>query len=124
MQQSLATHSALYGEPLIADSKILSELKANGCSLDYVVTSSETVHYDLGDIDPKTIKVEPIKVGPIVEVFQVTFKMTNYHQSVRYSDNSTGDMGFFRLDTQENADSFQKALSHAVDLCGGKPSTF
>jgi hypothetical protein len=124
MHQSLATHRAVY-RPLIADGKILSALKANGCSLDYVVTSSETVHYDLGDIDPKTIKVEPpSKVGPILEVFQVTFKTTNYHQSVRYSDNSTSDMGFFGLDTQENAESFQKALAHAVELCGGKPSTF
>jgi hypothetical protein len=118
MRQSLAAQG--YG----------SEVRANGCSLDEVITPettrSGTTHYDLGDIDPRTIKVEPIG-----NLFAVAFSTTNYHKSIRntvstqgHDYNSTSDRGIFLLDTRENAESFGKALSHAVELCGGKPSTF
>jgi hypothetical protein len=108
MRQSLTMHEI--------DRTDASELRANLCSLDYV-TKSGTIHFDLGDINPRSIRVEPIG-----EVFGVRF-YTSLSRAVRYTNpvyrgqDFSQDQWVFRLDSRENAESFLKALSHGVDLC-------
>jgi hypothetical protein len=126
MQQSLVAHNGhRLDNTLGKDVKIVSTLTANGCNLDYVVTNYETVHYDLRDIDPTTIKTK--KIG---QATWVVFDTRNFNRSVRYTHASDPaldyavESGGFALDTDEHALSFLKALQHATVLCGGKPSTF
>jgi hypothetical protein len=125
MKQSLATHNGQRLEIHSPDVKVLARLTAGGCKFDYVVTNYESVHYDMADIDPKSIQLE--KIG---KATWVTFKTTNYHRSIRYMHAAdpgadySDESGGFSLDTEEHAQSFLKALHRVVDLCGGKPSTF
>ena len=126
MRQTLAVHNGQRSDTTLAsDVKVLARLTANECNLDYVITNFETSHYDLRDIDPNSIKTE--KIG---DATWVVFRTRNFNRSVRYehpSDptlNYTDEGGGFSLDSADHAQSFQKALHHAVELCGGRPSTF
>lgn len=132
MQQTLASHNGLRLDPSSDDGKlpILAKLTANNCKLHYVVNSREVIDYDLSDIDPNTIKVWTVTAGPGTGVSSVDFDARNFDKSVRYTNPSdpkadySADNGAFDLDAPEHAESFAKALRHAVELCGGKSSTF
>jgi hypothetical protein len=127
MQQTLALHNGqrLDSDRLSSEVKLVNKLIDHDCKLEYMVTDFETVEYDLKDIDPSSFKQEPIG-----KAFWVTFKTRNFNHSVRYihptepNDNYDSESGGFALDSNDVATSFQKALHHAVELCGGKPSTF
>jgi hypothetical protein len=126
MGQSLAAHNGHRVDDTVAkDVQIVSRLMPHECNLDYVVTNYETVHYDLRDVDPTTIKTE--KIG---QATWVVFQTRDFHRSVHYTHSSdpkldySAENGGFSLDSEEHALSFQKALQHATELCGGKPSTF
>ena len=127
MQNALARHNGQrLDSTLSKDVKLVNKLAADQCHLTYEVSNYEVIRYDATDIDTKTIKIE--KIG---EASWVTFKTRDFHHSVRYEhpldkdkwvyDSETGG---FSLDSEEVAASFAKALTRAVTLCGGKPSTF
>jgi hypothetical protein len=127
MRQSLAAHNGqqLDSATFAPEVKVLAKLTADKCSLDYAVTNYESLHFELGAINPSTIKLEKINKS-----LWVVFKTTNYARSIRYIHtfepnlDYTEEFGGFSLDSEEHAQSFLKALHRAVDLCGGKPSTF
>jgi hypothetical protein len=126
MQKSLSAHNGQRLDSTLAkDVKVLALLNMNGCKLNYQVTNYETVQYDLSDIDPRTIKMEKI-----ADAAWVVFRTRNYNHSVLYTHSAdahadySDEGGGFSLDTEEHANSFANALHRAVDLCGGKPSTF
>lgn len=125
MRQALTAHNGQRLSAVPADVTLINKLSSQGCKLTYEVSNYQTVHYDLSDIDTKTIKVEPIG-----DNFWVTFKTRDFHRSVSYESqkekegNYTSEAGGFSLDSKDVADSFQKALLRATSLCGGKPSSF
>ena len=126
MQNALAQHNGQHVDSTIArEVKILARLTAENCKLTYELSKADTVQYDLADIDPKTIKTE--KIG---ELPWVTFKTRDFHKSVHYTSpgepkiDYMSETGGFSLDSPEVAASFSKALTRAVNLCGGKPSTY
>ena len=125
MQKALASHNGQRLDPT-DDGKhpVIAKLTANNCKLQYVVNDWETVHYDLSDVNPITITTKEIG-----QATWVVFDTRNFDESVRYThpdpkDDYSAESGGFSLATPEYAESFAKALRHAVELCGGKPSTF
>jgi hypothetical protein len=127
MQRALAEHNGQRIDNTISSEvKIIAKLTADHCKLSYELSDYDVVGFDLADIDPNSIKTE--KIGNAV---WATFKNRDYHHSTHYTHPKDptgfkydGDTGGFSLDSQEVATSFSKALSRAVRLCGGKPSTF
>ncbi len=71
--------------------------------------------YTLADIDPKQISVH---------LNSVKFANTNAKSSINHSSFFYTANWFLIFDTEEHANQFAKAFKHAVDLCGGKASTF
>jgi hypothetical protein len=127
MQRSLKQHNGqrIQQPQLAPDVNVIANLSSEGCKLTYQVTQFETVQYDLPDIDPKSIHLKQIG-----NTYWAVFRTRNFGKSVRYihpgdpsSDYSAEDGGF-SLDSKEVAESFAKALGHAVTACGGKSSTF
>jgi hypothetical protein len=127
MQNALIQHNGQRLESALSkEVKLINKLTADHCGLRYEVSNFDVVRYDLTNIDSKTIKTE--KIG---KANWMTFKTRDFHQSVHYEhplekDHWTYDSesGGFSLDSDEVAASFSKTLARAVDLCGGKPSTF
>jgi V8-like Glu-specific endopeptidase len=132
-----------------ADCSTDEKLSFSGCRLTDTVTHHDRkkpdwdfiLEFDLKDIDPNTIKVKLVDLDGIMcgaklcmprpEVptpidAEVRFSTTNDIETIKsispisFPDRNTG--GF--LLTEEYAPRFAKALTHAVKLCGGKPSTF
>ncbi|HEV3374809.1 MAG TPA: hypothetical protein VG051_03840 [Candidatus Acidoferrum sp.] len=127
MQNALKQHNGQrLDSTLSKEVKLINRLTANHCGLRYELSNFDISQYDLTDIDTKTIKIE--KIGGAI---WVTFKTRDFHHSVHYEHPLDKDhwaydseSGGFSLDSEEVAASFAKALARAVDLCGGKPSTF
>jgi hypothetical protein len=126
MANALANRNGQRIDPTISkEAHFTNTLTADHCNLTYQVSKTETVRYDLSDIDTGTIGTE--KIG---QNTWVTFKTRDFHHSVKYEHpkemnwNYDTDSGGFSLDSDEVALSFKKALSRALKLCGGKPSTF
>jgi hypothetical protein len=85
--------------------------------------------FNLRDIDPNSIQVakEPEGSRDYVGVSaQVKLSTRNDLSLLDYTGNVTGKTSFdsFNITDSEYAERFAKAFKHAVELCGGKPSTF
>lgn len=93
------------------DVKAQAKLSADGCKVTYVNQWGESTNFNLSEIDPRTIKITP--GGATSVTAWVEFNKTN-----------TAHGAHLWLDSEENAQSFAKALKHAVGLCGGKSSLF
>jgi hypothetical protein len=127
MANALARHNGQRLDSTISkEVKLINKLTADHCQLTYELSNFDVSIYDLTDIDTKSIKIE--KIG---QASWVTFKTRDFHHSLRYEHPLDKDhfaysseSGGFSLDSEEVAASFSKALARAVDLCGGKPSTF
>jgi hypothetical protein len=71
--------------------------------------------YTLADVDPTQISVR----SSVMNFANSNAKRSINHSGVFYSAN-----WFVVFDSEEHANQFAKAFKHAVDLCGGKASTF
>lgn len=88
--------------------------------------------FSLADIDPADIQVEKLGEGQFKKLFagqsSVRFHTRNYAKKIINTSNSRSegvamsDYSFFTNDWF--APRFAKALKRAVQLCGGKPSSF
>jgi len=127
MQRSLASHNGQRIEqpPLPPEVKLVNRLTADHCKLTYDVSQFEVVQYDLSDIDTKTVTVE--RIG---NTWWTVFKTRNFNKSVQYrhpkdhGSDYNAENGGFSLDDEQTANSFAKAVTHAAELCGGRPSSF
>jgi hypothetical protein len=127
MQNALEHHNGQrLDSALPKEVKLINKLTADHCKLTYELSNFDVAHYDLADVDTQTVKIE--KIG---QASWVTFKTRDFHHSIRYEHPQDKEQwvydtesGGFSLDSAEVATSFQKALTRAVNLCGGKPSTF
>jgi hypothetical protein len=126
MRNALSEHNGQrLDEAYAKDVILINKLSSDRCNLTYEASSNESVQYDLSDINPKTIAVKPI--GKAV---WVTFDARDFHKSVHYRHPSDASLdydsesGGFSLDSPDIAKSFSQALQRAVELCGGRPSTF
>lgn len=125
MQSALERHNGQRLESFSPEVKLINKLTANNCGLSYEVTNFEIYCFDLKDIDSTTIRVE--RIGPAE---WVTFKTRYFHRSICSLNSRTNELNFasetggFSLDGPEVANSFSRAFSRAVSLCGGKSSTF
>jgi hypothetical protein len=127
MQRSLASHNGqrIQEPPLSPEVKLVNRLTADHCKLTYEVSQFDVVEFDLSEVDTKTVTVK--KIG---NTWWTVFKTRNFNKSVRYkhpkdpgADYSAEDGGF-SLDEEQTASSFAEAVTHAAELCGGRPSTF
>jgi hypothetical protein len=73
------------------------------------------VSYTLTDVDPTQISLHSNGM---------TFANTNAKRSINHSGIFYSPSWFVLFDSEEHANQFAKAFKHAVDLCGGKASTF
>jgi len=98
--------------------------------------------FSLADIDPDDVQVEMLGQGQFKELFQgqssVRFHTTNYRKMITSSSKGPFYPGGKVLDKTEEtltsdytvftndwfAPRFAKAFKHAVELCGGRKSTF
>lgn len=127
MARSLASHNGqrIQQPPLSAEVKLITRLTQDGCRLTYELSQFDILQLDLGDIDTQTVRVEPIG-----NTWWAVFKTRNFSKSVQYKHpkdlaaDYAAENGGFSLDEQQTADSFAKALTHAAEFCGGRPSTF
>jgi hypothetical protein len=74
-----------------------------------------SISYTLADIDPTQISVQ---------LNGMNFANTNAKRSINHSSYFYSASWFVLFDSEEHANQFAKAFKHAVDLCGGKASTF
>jgi len=126
MQQTLAAHNGLRLQDLSPEYEILAQFTHHGCEAEYLAGRGDWAsHVNLSEVDPNSVRIEMIGRAP-----WVVFKGRNSQHVTTYID-PTGKLptydsetGGFSLDSKEYAESFLKALKHAVMLCGGKPSTF
>jgi hypothetical protein len=128
-----------------ADGKVLHDtIKITGCTvrqtmhneLGKPVTGDDekasTTMFSLADIDPTSIKAYSGYKGESENFPLVSFETTNAQDKISPSGESTCNYRFdfcvsnwqVNIDTYGNAQRFAKAMKHAVELCGGKPSTF
>ncbi len=80
--------------------------------------STELTHgvsYALADVDPTHISLDSNGMQ---------FANTNAKRSINHSGLFYSPSWFVLFDSEEHANQFAKAFKHAVDLCGGKASTF
>jgi hypothetical protein len=125
MRNALAQHNGQRLDENLSKENLVAKLSSDGCKLNYELTEHQMVEFDLSDVDPKTIAQKQIGNG-----FWVTFDARDFHKSIHYkhgaevSDDYDATTGGFSLDSPEVAKSFAQALQRAVQLCGGKPSTF
>jgi hypothetical protein len=83
------------------------------------------ISFSLADIDPADIRVNDLGKGdfPIRGQFAVDFHTTNYVKKIMSTSNTpTSDYIYFTNDWF--APKFANAFKHAVEFCGGKPSSF
>jgi hypothetical protein len=82
--------------------------------------------FSLSDIDPRSIRVVGQSVLTGGQGVQVKFAARNALEALSYSGNIIGksNNSEFSVDDPAYAARFAKAFRHAVELCGGKPSTF
>jgi hypothetical protein len=80
--------------------------------------------FSLSDIDPKDIYLEDLADGEA----GVTFHTVNYSKKIMHTSNSISKpipTSYYLYCTNSDfAPRFAKALKHASELCGGKPSSF
>jgi hypothetical protein len=125
MQTALEQHNGQRLEKFSPEVKVIAKLTAQDCQLKYEISNFEIYYFDLNDIDTKTIKLEHIGSSD-----WVTFSTRDFHRSIRSVNSGTKELNFtsekggFALDGPDIAKSFSHALSRAVSLCGGRPSTF
>lgn len=127
MQAALAEHNGQRIEqpPLSPEVQLRTRLTLDHCKLTYEVSQWDMVQYDLSDIDTRTITVKQI-----ANTWWAEFNEQDFHKSVHYIIKKPPEMdywannGGFSLDSETIAVSFSKALTHAAELCGAKPSTF
>lgn len=97
----------------------VAKLTADGCTLTYEARRGDITRLNLADIDTGTIKIDP----EATDVSVVEFDTRDFNDSIRRGSEENTH-GFFPLDDSATAQSFQKAFTHAVQLCGGHASTF
>ena len=99
-----------------------------GCQIATITTSNRKedhgLHetFNLRDIDPQSILV----TSDPATVPEVKFSARNNAEALIYSGNivGKGTNSAFAMDDAAYAERFANALRHAVELCGGRPSTF
>jgi hypothetical protein len=127
LKRSLASHNGqrIQQPPLSPEVKLVNRLTADGCKLTYEVSQFDVVQVDLGDIDPRSVGVKQIG-----NTWWAIFKTCNFNKSVQYKHpkdsgaDYNDESGGFSLDEEQTADSFAKAITHAAELCGSRPSSF
>jgi hypothetical protein len=120
----------------------------NGCQFNLHISSkiapsvpwsdSSTYTFNLHDIDPQSIKIATYShfggfrcegTAPVLQTMgtcdhaEITFTTHNESPLIDFSG-SKNTSGFFEVDDVEYATRLANAFRHAVELCGGKPSTF
>ena len=78
-------------------------------------TEVRGTYYTLADVDPTKISLH---------LAVMNFANTNAKNSINHSGVFYSANWFVVFDSEEHANQFAKAFKHAVDLCGGKASTF
>lgn len=127
MQAALSEHNGqrIQQPPLASEVRLRTRLTLDNCKLTYEISQWDLTEYDLSDIDTRTINVKQI-----ANTWWAEFDTRDFHKSVHYLIRKPPEMdywtndGGFSLDSEKIADSFAKALTHAAELCGAKPSTF
>lgn len=127
MTRSLASHNGqkIQQPPLSPEVKLVNRLTADRCKLTYELSQSDVVRFDLGDIDTKTVTVSQIG-----NTWWAVFKTRNFNKSVQYTHpknpslDYNAENGGFSLDDEQIANSFAKAVTHAAEVCGSRPSSF
>jgi hypothetical protein len=127
-----------YAHTLINAAQNIRELAVRDQQMDYLLS------FTLSDIDPTSISVTDLKQGslgpldkktfhPNIPYVAVNFRTTNDKNSmVESKPDGTGKMAVHDCCTfgsgigmePNYAPRFVRALRHAVELCGGKPSAF
>jgi len=114
-----------------------NQISGKGCKLGLVVhfpkpaekgPSNVTSELDLADFDPR-VKVDSDEDQ---NQFQVTFErfdaQMKTHEVNEYSDGRKLEMwtaeAYLFFDSEESAQRFAKAMSHAIALCGGRTAPF
>jgi hypothetical protein len=81
--------------------------------------------FSLKDIDPSDITIHPF---PEDRLSMIHFHTSNYADKILASSNELPDPSpsseYYFETTEEFAPRFVKALKHAAELCGAKPSAF
>lgn len=127
MARSLASHNGqrIQSPPLSPEVKLANHLTEDHCKLNYELSQFDVVRLDLGDIDTKTVTVKQIG-----NTWWTVFGTRDFNKSVRYkhpkdsASDYDAETGGFSLDTEQTANSFARAFTHAAELCGSKPSSF
>jgi hypothetical protein len=124
-EHDVMQHPSFYKLVGVGPGSVVLRLTADGCKLTYeAIQDHGTMRFDLSDIDTNKIRVEKIAEGTT----SVSFNTRNFNKSVQniYSPDRQESLtgGSFWMDSPEVAQSFAKALTHAAQLCGGRPSTF
>ena len=109
----------------------------DGCSVKITETRAHAspgfwikMSFLLSDIDPEDIQVENLGKGkyPIVGGFAVRFHTTNYANKIIHTSSSYAEpipVSEYTVFTNDwFAPKFARAFKHAVELCGGKRSSF
>ena len=82
--------------------------------------STFKITMDLKSIEPMRVRFTPVEGKPWA---YVDIGTTNDEETIQTPDRKTAGVAL-RFDEPDFAKRFAKALRHAVELCGGKPSTF
>jgi hypothetical protein len=108
-------------------------LSFKGCQVTHTIKSTlQTDHglwetFNLRDIDPHSIQLGSFPdILDYQVVAEVEFSARNDAEALVYSGNiiSKGVRSGFAMDDAAYAGQFAEAFRHAVELCGGRPSTF
>lgn len=105
-------------------------LSYKGCEIETVTVSNRkgargwVESFNLQDIDPQSIHVTQPTAG--TDGVDVAFSARNDVEALRYPGKVPvkGVQSEFQMDNIDYALRFANAFKHAVELCGGKPSTF
>jgi hypothetical protein len=106
-------------------------LTYKGCQITTKTTNNrKTDHglqekFNLGDIDLQSIRV--VTSNPkLANVAEIQFSARNNAEALIYTGNiiGKGTNSEIAMDDPAYAERFASAFRHAVELCGGKPSTF
>jgi hypothetical protein len=105
-------------------------LAYTGCKITHTIVSTRrndhglVEAFSLADIDPQSIRM--VSNPPLGGAAQVEFSARNNAEALVYGGNiiGKGTRSEFAMDDVAYASRFAEAFRHAVELCGGRPSTF
>ena len=124
------------GTPNCEQRHDVSTFDSQGCSatvkwlvtLNYKDIGAHTYQFSLKDLDPKSVAVvkdKPFQNAVLVETTNSEKKVTeSFIMPGSKTEESKHTWVELVFDSEDSAKRFAKALKHAVQLCGGKPSAF